>query len=76
MTSIKALAVAAAVTLAALGLTACGDDRWCEHDDTDTRVADSYCAADTPGYEWEPDFDDHHQKKPATKKPTPTKKAR
>ncbi|MFD0856047.1 hypothetical protein ACFQ07_27655 [Actinomadura adrarensis] len=45
--------LAATVLVAALGLTACGSDRWCEHDATDQRVSDSYCERNTPGYEWE-----------------------
>jgi hypothetical protein len=44
---------AVTVLVAALGLTACGSDRWCEHDATDRRVSDSFCERDTPGYEWE-----------------------
>lgn len=55
----KARAAAATLVLAvtAAGLTACGGDRWCEFDATDTKVADSFCEKNTPGYEWEPDSD-------------------
>ncbi|MBA9001950.1 MULTISPECIES: hypothetical protein [Thermomonospora] len=52
----KGRLAAMAVTLAVAGgmLTACSsEDRWCEHDATDTRVADRYCEQNTPGYEWE-----------------------
>lgn len=44
------------VTLAVVagGLTACSEkERWCEHDATDTVVANSYCEKNTAGYEWE-----------------------
>ena len=46
------------VTLAVVagGLTACSEkERWCEHDATDTVVANSYCEKNTAGYEWEDD---------------------
>ncbi|GAA4134975.1 hypothetical protein [Actinomadura keratinilytica] len=50
----KAIPVALSVLVVALGAGACsGSDRWCEHDATDTRVSDSYCEKNTPGYEWE-----------------------
>jgi len=45
-----------AAVLALTGtVTACSSSggRWCEHDATDTRVADRYCEQNVPGYEWE-----------------------
>lgn len=63
---IAATIFAVLITVSAVG---CGPARWCEEDATDTRVPDSYCDAETPGYEWEPD---HKKRKPASKaKPTP-----
>lgn len=79
---IRITALIAGISLAGLGVTACGDTRWCEEDQTDIKVADSYCENGTPGYEWEPDSDDHKHKptKPTSKKPntktTPPKKTR
>lgn len=62
-------ATAVIAVIVGAGLTACGGDRWCEHDATDTRVADSYCENDTSGYEWEPDSDHKKsKKKKSTKK--------
>ncbi|MFC4054464.1 hypothetical protein ACFOY4_32630 [Actinomadura syzygii] len=66
-------ALAVTVMVAALGLTACGDKRWCEHDATDTKVSDRYCKSNTPGYEWESGGGGH--KKPKHKK-TKTKSHR
>lgn len=71
------LRAAVGVTVIALGAglasTACGQTRWCEHDDTDTKVANSFCETETPGYEWEPDGDDHKKKpKKTTSKKTVT----
>ncbi|WP_106396869.1 hypothetical protein [Actinocorallia populi] len=45
----------AALAVVASGLTACSDktERWCEHDATDTVVADSFCEKKTSGYDWE-----------------------
>jgi hypothetical protein len=54
---VKVVATAAIVMMVGGGITACGGDRWCEQDATDTKVADRYCEAGTPGYEWEPDSD-------------------
>ena len=55
MSKTRPVALALTVLVAAFGLTACGQDRWCEHDATDTKVSDSYCKKGTPGYEWETD---------------------
>ncbi|MBC6456403.1 hypothetical protein [Actinomadura sp. HBU206391] len=63
-------ATAVIAVIVGAGLTACGGDRWCEHDATDTRVADSFCERNTPGYEWESGSD--HKK---SKKKKSTKKA-
>lgn len=66
--------------LVALALTACNrtgpaqPSYWCEHDDSDVRVANSYCESGNPEYEWEPDGDDwvehHRPHKTTSKKPT------
>jgi hypothetical protein len=56
-------AAAVIAVLVGAGLTACSGDRWCEHDATDTRVADSYCERNTPGYEWESGSDKKKSKK-------------
>ncbi|GLW64559.1 hypothetical protein Arub01_28030 [Actinomadura rubrobrunea] len=54
--------LATGALIATLTLGGCGgSDRWCEHDATDTRVDDSYCEKNTPGYEWE--YDDGKSKK-------------
>lgn len=53
---LKGRLAALAVVLAVTGgmSTACSSNkRWCEHDATDTRVSDSYCKRNVPGYEWE-----------------------
>ncbi|MDL4773389.1 hypothetical protein [Actinomadura xylanilytica] len=42
-----------AVLVAGLGTSACSQQRWCEHDASDTVVSDRYCKNKTPGYEWE-----------------------
>lgn len=60
----------AAVVIAGAGLTGCSQDRWCELDATDTKVADSYCEKGTPGYEWESDGDGHKSKKSKKSKKT------
>ncbi|MEU7631719.1 hypothetical protein AB0C34_17275 [Nocardia sp. NPDC049220] len=57
----------AVVVVAAFGASACGDGRWCEHDATDTVVADSHCRNGERGFEWEPDSDSKTRKKPTTK---------
>ncbi|NDU74284.1 hypothetical protein GWI34_16815 [Actinomadura sp. DSM 109109] len=75
MTKTRSAAVALAGLVAAFGLTACGQDRWCEHDATDKKVSDSYCKSGTPGYEWEPDGDGH-KKKPSKHKTTKKSKTR
>jgi hypothetical protein len=42
------------VLAAGLGLSGCSSShRWCEHDATDTKVADRYCKNHVRGYEWE-----------------------
>ncbi len=43
MSKTRPVALALTVLVTAFGLTACGQDRWCEHDATDTKVSDSYC---------------------------------
>ncbi len=49
---VKSTIIALAVSASAL--TACGgSSKWCEFDSTDQVVADSFCQAGTPGYEWE-----------------------
>ncbi|QFG27199.1 hypothetical protein F7P10_21215 [Actinomadura sp. WMMB 499] len=55
----RRVALTMTVVVAAFGLTACGGDgdRWCEHDATDTRVSNSHCENNEPGYEWESDGD-------------------
>ncbi|GAA0939922.1 hypothetical protein [Actinocorallia libanotica] len=60
----------AALAVVASGLTACSDksDRWCEHDATDTVVANSFCEKNTPGYEWEDDSSGKKKKKKTTSK--------
>ncbi|REE97152.1 hypothetical protein [Thermomonospora umbrina] len=62
---LKARVAALTVTLALAGgtLTACSEDRWCEQDATDTKVADRFCEQGVPGYEWEPDGDGKKKKK-------------
>jgi hypothetical protein len=53
MSKTRPVALALTGLVAAFGLTACGQDRWCEHDATDTKVSDRFCKNNTPGYEWE-----------------------
>ena len=54
MSKVRRLSVTAVIAVVVgAGLTACSGDRWCEHDATDTRVADRFCERNTPGYEWE-----------------------
>ncbi|MEV0355215.1 hypothetical protein AB0H71_04040 [Nocardia sp. NPDC050697] len=63
-----ALALGLAATVA-LGVSGCGkSERWCERDQGDVLVANSYCEANTPGYEWEPDHDKPKKKKKPIKK--------
>jgi hypothetical protein len=63
MSKIPRVLLAASVMVSVLGLSACSSDRWCEHDATDTRVSDSYCKKNTPGYEWESDGHSKTKKK-------------
>lgn len=76
--SSRAAVVAAAVAISALGLTGCGKtERWCELDQGDVLVDNSYCEQGVVGYEWEPDHDKPKvKKKPkaSTSKPAPTTK--
>lgn len=52
-----------ALTVGASVLTACGgSQRWCEFDSTDQVVADSFCKAGAPGYEWETGSDSTKRK--------------
>lgn len=53
MRKARRLSIVATAVIIAGGLTACSNDRWCEFDATDTKVADSFCEKNTPGYEWE-----------------------
>lgn len=50
-----------AILLLFPALIACNnvDAQWCEFDETDQVVDDAYCYDEVPGYEWEPDGDDH-----------------
>lgn len=69
MSKVHRLSVAAVIALiVGTGLTACSDSRWCEHDATDTRVADRYCEQNTPGYEWESGSDSKRKKSNKDKK--------
>ncbi|GAA1842627.1 hypothetical protein [Actinomadura bangladeshensis] len=61
MSKTRPAALALAALVAAFGLTACGQDRWCEHDATDTKVSDRFCKNGTPGYEWETDGGHGHK---------------
>ncbi|WP_342802118.1 hypothetical protein [Nocardia sp. No.11] len=50
--------------LAGLGATSCSrSERWCERDQGDVLVENSYCERGIPGYEWEPDHDKPKKKK-------------
>jgi hypothetical protein len=62
MVKSRSAALVLAGLVAAFGLTACGQDRWCEHDATDTKVSDRFCKNNTPGYEWESDGGGHKKK--------------
>ncbi|WP_433475416.1 hypothetical protein ACQPZP_43325 [Spirillospora sp. CA-142024] len=75
MLSTRSVALALTGLVAAFGLTACGQDRWCEHDATDTKVSDRYCKNHTPGYEWESDGGSHkkHSNKHKTSKKSKTR---
>ncbi|WP_395109511.1 hypothetical protein [Actinomadura sp. SCN-SB] len=66
MPKMPRLLLAATVLFSAAGLSACSSDRWCEHDATDTRVSDSYCERNTPGYEWESDGGSSKKRKKRT----------
>ena len=59
-----AAAVLALTVLAGAGSTACArTQRWCELDQGDVVVANSYCEQGVAGYEWEPDHDKPKYKK-------------
>jgi len=73
MSRTRPATLALAVLIAACGLSACGEDRWCEHDATDTKVSDSYCERGVAGYEWEPDSDHKKSKKKSKKGSKPSK---
>ncbi|MGI5205784.1 hypothetical protein ACQEU6_29935 [Spirillospora sp. CA-108201] len=62
MVKTRSAALALVGLVAAFGLTACGQDRWCEHDATDTKVSDRFCKNNTPGYEWESGGKSHKKK--------------
>jgi hypothetical protein len=77
MLKVRRLSVTAAIAvIVGAGLTACSGDRWCEHDATDTRVADSYCERNTPGYEWESDSKHKKSKKTKVSKKSKSSKAK
>ncbi|MFE3544672.1 hypothetical protein ACFXK0_17065 [Nocardia sp. NPDC059177] len=62
-------AVLALAVLAGLGATSCSKTtRWCERDQGDVLVANSYCENGVAGYEWEPDHDKPKYKKKPKKK--------
>ncbi|HLV73148.1 hypothetical protein FHX41_5982 [Actinomadura hallensis] len=64
MRKTRPVAVALAALVLVSGLSACGGkNRWCEHDATDRRVADSYCERGVAGYEWETGSDKKKNKK-------------
>jgi hypothetical protein len=63
MSKTRPVALALTALVAAFGLTACGQDRWCEHDATDTKVSDRFCKNNTPGSEWETDGGHGHKTK-------------
>ena len=68
MLKTRSTLLAVTVLVAGLGLGACSDKRWCEHDATDTKVSDRYCKNHTPGYEWESGSGHKkHKKKSKTK---------
>lgn len=62
------IAVFAAVVLCACNRAPATPTYWCEHDDSDVVVANSFCEQNLPGYEWEPDDDDYAH--PTVKKTT------
>ncbi|MFD3594378.1 hypothetical protein ACFWU5_16765 [Nocardia sp. NPDC058640] len=66
-----AATVLALSLFAGVGGTACSKpQRWCELDQGDVLVSDSYCEQQVAGYEWEPDHDKpKHKKKPVKAKP-------
>ncbi|MES9536821.1 MULTISPECIES: hypothetical protein [unclassified Actinomadura] len=70
----RSAALALVGLVAAFGLTACGQDRWCEHDATDTKVSDRFCKNNTPGYEWESDGGGHKKKHSTKHKTSKTSK--
>lgn len=61
-----AAAIIALTVIAGAGSTACNrTQRWCELDQGDVVVDNSYCEQNVAGYEWEPDHDKpKHKKKP------------
>ncbi len=63
MSKTPATLLAATVLVAGVAVSACGESRHCEHDATDTTVADSYCEKNTPGYEWESGSDGKSKKR-------------
>lgn len=64
---ITAVSVLAASAVVLSGASCSKNERWCELDDGDVLVANSYCEANTPGYEWEPDHDKPKKKKKPVK---------
>lgn len=67
MSKTRPALLAMAVLVAGLGLSACSEKRWCEHDATDTKVSDRYCKNHVPGYEWE-SGSGHKKKRKKSKK--------
>jgi hypothetical protein len=65
-----AAAVLTLALFAGLGATSCSrQQRWCELDQGDVIVDNSYCEQNVAGYEWEPDHDKpKHKKKPVKAK--------
>lgn len=64
----RALIAAAAAAVVVAGASSCSNTKWCELDDGDVLVANSYCEAGVPGYEWEPDHDHPKSKRKPDKR--------
>ncbi|GGK40436.1 hypothetical protein [Nocardia camponoti] len=69
MTTRTRIAAIAVALVLLPGLAACGkNQRWCERDQGDVLVSNSYCEKGIAGYEWEPDHDKPKYKKKPNKK--------